>query len=72
MIKWYANKCVLIGSTHAGVTGTRKLKRFDSKTKTFIEIICHDIITEYNKSMGGVELADMLLEFDRITIITKR
>ena len=36
LIKLY-DKCMLIGSTHAGVTGSSKLKRFDSKTKTSIE-----------------------------------
>ena len=36
LIRLY-DKCMLIGSTHAGVTGSSKLKRFDSKTKTSIE-----------------------------------
>ena len=56
------NKCILIGSNYAGVTRLSKLKCFGSKSKTFIEINCPDIIMEYNRLIGDVDLVDMLIE----------
>ena len=36
------------------------VSRFD-KTKKIIKIPCSDIVQSYNKSMGGVDIADNLL-----------
>ena len=62
----------MIVSTHAGVTGSSKLKRFDNKTKTFVAIKCPNIMTEYSTLMGGVDFADVLIELYRTRIIIKK
>ncbi|XP_065652995.1 piggyBac transposable element-derived protein 2-like [Hydra vulgaris] len=61
LVKWFDNKAVTLGSTHAGVTGSIKVKRFDSKKKVYVDVTAPDIVLEYNASMGGVDLADMLI-----------
>ena len=72
LVKWFDNKSVTLGSTHAGVGGSAKVKRFDRKKKVYVEITAPDIVLEYNASMGGVDLADMLIELYRTRINTKK
>ena len=37
------------------------VKRWDGKEKKMIEVQCPEIINQYNKHMGGVDLCDMLM-----------
>ena len=70
--KWYDNKCVQLISNHCDPQETNKIKRWDRRSRTYIEINCPTVVEEYNKSMGGVDLADMLISLYRTTIKTKR
>lgn len=70
--KWYDNKCVQLISNHCDPQTTNKIKRWDRQSKTYIEINCPTVVQEYNKSMGGVDLADMLISLYRTSIKTKR
>ena len=36
-----------------------KVKRWGNKSKTLIDINCPAAVQEYNRSMGGVDLADI-------------
>ena len=54
------------------VDSTIKVKRWDNTSKTYIDINCPTAVQEYNKSMGGVDLADMLIALYRTTIKSKR
>lgn len=61
LLKWFDNKCVVVGLTFAGVDCTKTVERYDVIGKKKVKIDCPDIIEQYNKSMGGVDLADMLI-----------
>ena len=70
--KWYDNKCVQLISNHCDPQETNKIKRWDRGSQTYIETNCPTVVEEYSKSMGGVDLADMLISLYRTTIKTKR
>ena len=70
--KWYDNKCVQLISSYCDLDSTIKVKRWDNTSKTYIDINCPAAVQEYNKSMGGVDLADMLFALYRTTIKSKR
>ncbi|XP_065662880.1 piggyBac transposable element-derived protein 3-like [Hydra vulgaris] len=72
LTKWYDNKCVNLISTYCDPEFVSKIKRWDRKDKKYIEIDCPSTVQEYNKSMGGVDLADMLISLFRTTIKTRR
>ena len=48
------------------------VKRFDHKRKMHVQVECPNVVKRYNKSMGGVDLADMLIALYRTRIKTKR
>ena len=50
---------------------TSKVNRRDDKSKTYIDIDYPTAVEGYNKSMGGVDLADMLIVLYRTTIKSK-
>ncbi|XP_065654966.1 uncharacterized protein LOC136081566 [Hydra vulgaris] len=72
LVKWIDNEVVTFKSTHAGVAGSIEVKRFDSKKKVYVDVTAPDIDLEYNASMGGVDLADMLISLHRTRINTKK
>ena len=72
VIRWYDNKCVQLVSTYLGVEAAETVKRWDQKSKTQIQVQCPNVVKEYNKSMGGVDLADMLIALYRCKVKTKR
>lgn len=59
--KWFDNKCVQLISNHCDPESTSRVKRWDRENKKYIEISCPSVVQEYNKSMGRVDLADMLI-----------
>ena len=67
-VKWYDGKGVLIGLNYAGVETYTTVERFDVKQKKKIKLSCPGMIKEYNRSMGGVDLADMLISLYRTKI----
>ena len=60
-VKWYDNKCVLIGSNYERLETSTTVERFDVKEKKNVKISCLDMINKYNRLMGGVDLADILI-----------
>lgn len=48
------------------------MKRFDKNAKQKISVSCPNIVKVYNKVMGGVDLADMLLSLNRINYRSKK
>lgn len=72
LVRWYDNKVVNLVSTFAKAKPLRTLCRFDKKTRRVVDISCPDIVHRYNKSMGGVDLADQMISLYRINIKSKK
>ena len=70
--KWYDNKCVQLVLSYCDPDSTSKVKRWDNKNKRYIDINCLTAVQEYNKSMGGIDLAVMIITLYRTTIKSKR
>lgn len=58
ILKWYYNKPVNIASNFITSGEVEIIKRWDKKNKLYVEIERPEIITLYNKSMGGVDKID--------------
>ncbi|XP_042142200.1 piggyBac transposable element-derived protein 3-like [Ixodes scapularis] len=65
VIKWFDNNCVTLVSSYAGVHPTDTCKRWNSKDKCMVDVLRPLAVKEYNTFMGGVDLADMLIELYR-------
>ena len=72
LLKWFDNKCVIVGSSFAGIECHNMVQRYDQAKKEKVTIDCPDRVSQYNQSMGGVDLADMLICHYRTTIITRK
>ena len=68
MLKWFDNKTVILGSDYASFASSTKKRRWDAKKKDFCNIDYPDMVRDYNESMGGVDLADMLISLCRVDI----
>ena len=72
VVNWFDNKCVHLASTFTGMKAEKTVQRWDSKKKQHIQVQCPHIVASYNASMGGVDLADMLIALYRTKIMTKK
>lgn len=72
IVKWLDNSVVQLCSNFIGVEPMDTIQRWDRKDKTRKDIQCPQIVKVYNKSMGGVDLADMLIALYRTEVKTRR
>ena len=70
MVKWVDNNVVQLISNFVGIEPMTSIERWCKKEKK--DIPCPQIVKQYNKSMGAVDLADMLIALYRIPCKTKR
>lgn len=61
VIRWMDNRQVHMASTYAGALPEDTVKRYDRTSKTVIEIPRPFAIKEYNRYMGGVDMADRMI-----------
>ena len=70
--KRYDNKSVQIASTYCDPDASGSVKCWDRSAKKYVRISYPTVVLKYNKNMGGVDLADMLISLYRTHIKTKR
>ncbi|XP_049855114.1 piggyBac transposable element-derived protein 3-like [Schistocerca gregaria] len=71
-LKWYGNKSVVLASLYKGGSPVEPVKRWSVGERKYIDVPRPDIVREYNRSVGGVDLHDMLVAFYRNNIGVKR
>ncbi|KAK3892961.1 hypothetical protein Pcinc_003140 [Petrolisthes cinctipes] len=72
VLKWCDTKCVTFISTHAGGDPPGIVERWSKKDKELVEVSCPNIVLEYNKFMGGVDLLDGLVAYYRTKLRSKK
>ena len=72
LIKWYDNKAVILGSTFSSVQSTSDKQRWYAKKNKYCKIKYPDTLKDYNQSMGGVDLNDMLISLYRVDIQSRK
>ncbi|KRX55395.1 PiggyBac transposable element-derived protein 3 [Trichinella sp. T9] len=60
IVRWHDSAVVDLSSTYVCTQPVCKLKRWNKKQKTLVDVSCPAIVKEYNKYMDGVDLAGML------------
>lgn len=71
-IKWMDNQSVVILSSVCGSEPITLVKIWSKKQSVFVNVECPAAIVTYNKSMGGVELLNQLIEVYRTWLKTKK
>ena len=72
IVRWLDNKPVNLLSTYLEAAPLLKVNRWSKSSQTRVDVQCPNVVGEYNKHMGGVDLADMLLALYRIDRRSKK
>ncbi|XP_049331648.1 piggyBac transposable element-derived protein 3 [Astyanax mexicanus] len=72
VVKWYDNKPVLMMSSVHAREPEDNCQRWNKKLKQYVTISRPNIIREYNSKMGGVDLADRMMSYYRMSGRTKK
>ncbi|KAK2719302.1 hypothetical protein QYM36_004949, partial [Artemia franciscana] len=72
LVCWYDNKAVTLVSNYVAVEDKDTCRRWDFSKKKYVEIERPAVIKGCNKYMGGVDLADMLIELYRSNLKTRK
>lgn len=65
LIQWMDSKPVLLTSTFVSADPVEKILRWSKADRAKVEVDCPQIVKEYNRHMGGVDLSDMLISLYR-------
>ena len=66
MVKWVGNNVVQLVSNFVEIEPMTSIERWCKKENERKDIPCPQNVKQYNKSMGGVDLPDMVIAFYRI------
>ena len=72
IVKWVDNSTVTLVSNYVRIEPEGVIERWCSKKKQRVDVPCPRIVYIYNKKMGGVDLADMLISLYHIQVKTRR
>ncbi|KAM4623623.1 piggyBac transposable element-derived protein 2-like [Polymixia lowei] len=71
-VKWFDNRPVTLLSTFVAANPTTVVQRWDKKKKEVVQVSHPNIVSVYNKSMGGVDLLDSLIALYHTKIRSKK
>lgn len=71
-VKWCDTKCVTVVSTKSGKDPIGEANRWSRSLKRRACVPIPAVIQDYNSYMGGVDIADQMMEYYRIKIKTKK
>ena len=71
-VRWFDNRAVTLISTFVGCEPISEVRRWNSRSKTYENVACPNIVAVYNRHMGGVDLMDSLIGLYRIKIRSKK
>ncbi|KAI0208408.1 hypothetical protein LSAT2_030110 [Lamellibrachia satsuma] len=72
LVKWFDNKSILMASSIYGVEPEDDCRRWSKKDRAHVQVRRPNVITQYNKNMGGVDLCDRMISYHRMEARTKR
>ena len=72
IVKWLDKSVVQLYSNYVGIEPIDQIEKWDKTACERKNVDCPQIVKAYNKSMGGVDLVDMLIALYRISVKTKR
>lgn len=70
-VRWFDNKAVTLLSTFTGCQPTTEVTRWNGKELCHEKVKCPNIVSIYNKHMGGVDLIDSLIGLYRNKLRSK-
>lgn len=71
-VVWRDNKIVSLASTFAGQKPESDVRRWDKQKSQYVNIKRPNVIGEYNRHMGGVDLLDSVMGIYKIRLRSKR
>lgn len=72
LTKWFDNKAVVVASNFMGIGETDICRRWDKKTKEYVEVPRPEVIKNYNANMGGIDKMDFLITIYRTFIRSRK
>ena len=72
LVRWLDNRCVTVVSSYLGALPPDSVRRYDRSKKEHINVDRPSIIGVYNKSMGVVDLMDMMCSLYKYQLRSKR
>ncbi|XP_049762394.1 piggyBac transposable element-derived protein 3-like [Schistocerca cancellata] len=72
LVRWFDRKCINFMSTYACVEPMATCRRYSASETKFIDVPRPYIVEKYNKHMGCVDLADMLIELYHINLRSRK
>ena len=71
-IKWYDNRAVALLTGYSSAEPFGVVKRFDSKTKATVDIVCPHVIQLCNAGIGGVDSVDSYIALYRTKLRSRK
>ncbi|KAJ8884895.1 hypothetical protein PR048_011091 [Dryococelus australis] len=71
IVRWVDNKVVRLENSFYGIQPVYTVKHWNSSEKRKTDMPCPNIVTQYNKHMGGFDLAVMLIELYQVPLKSK-
>jgi hypothetical protein len=68
LVKWVDYKVVCLASSFCGIEPVSTVKRWNRVEKKKVAVSCPSLVKQYNKHMGGIDLAGMLIELCRVPL----